>query len=130
MGTAAGVTNFCGRFATPIPASRSFHHLPYRMLVPRAPRPFRHNWSATARTSGAMSRREGEIVPERGLVVAALLALAGGAFAQQLAARERWPAKPIRMIVPFPPGSSRDLVVREEVDRWGKVIRVAAVKPG
>jgi tripartite-type tricarboxylate transporter receptor subunit TctC len=61
-------------------------------------------------------------VPERWLVVAALLALAHGAFAQELAAKDRWPAKPIRMIVPFPPGSSPDLVARMLNDKLGQVL--------
>ncbi len=47
--------------------------------------------------------------PVKRTLAAALLlaALAGGAAAQG-----QWPAKPVRMIVPFPPGSSPDLVAR------------------
>jgi tripartite-type tricarboxylate transporter receptor subunit TctC len=44
-------------------------------------------------------------------------ALAGGTAAQ-----EKWPAKPIRMIVPFPPGSSPDLVARMLNDRLGAAL--------
>ncbi len=43
------------------------------------------------------------------LAAAVLLAAAPCAPA---AAQDKWPAKPIRMIVPFPPGSSPDLVAR------------------
>ncbi len=47
--------------------------------------------------------------PVKRTLAAALLlaALAGGAAAQG-----QWPGKPVRMIVPFPPGSSPDLVAR------------------
>jgi tripartite-type tricarboxylate transporter receptor subunit TctC len=55
----------------------------------------------------------------RSLLRAGLLAaaLAGGAAAQ-----ERWPSKPVRMIVPFPPGSSPDLVARMLNDRLGAAL--------
>lgn len=49
-----------------------------------------------------------------GLLVAAL---AGGAAAQ-----EQWPTRPVRMIVPFPPGSSPDLVARMLNDRLGAAL--------
>ena len=39
--------------------------------------------------------------------LAAGLALAGGASAQ-----EAWPSRPIRFIIPFPPGGAADLVGR------------------
>jgi tripartite-type tricarboxylate transporter receptor subunit TctC len=45
------------------------------------------------------------------------LALAGGAAAQ-----ERWPERPIRMIVPFPAGSSPDLVARMLSDGLGAAL--------
>jgi tripartite-type tricarboxylate transporter receptor subunit TctC len=50
------------------------------------------------------------------------LALAGGAVAQEPVARNQWPAKPVRMIVPFPPGSSPDLVARMLNDRLGAAL--------
>jgi len=43
----------------------------------------------------------------RALAVAALLACGGGALAQ-----DAWPNKPVRMIVPFAPGGSTDVVAR------------------
>jgi tripartite-type tricarboxylate transporter receptor subunit TctC len=55
----------------------------------------------------------------RVLLRAALVAatLAGGAAAQG-----EWPARPIRMVVPFPPGSSPDLVARMLNDRLAAAI--------
>ena len=53
----------------------------------------------------------------RSILAAALLALSLPAFAQ-----EAWPAKPIRMIVPFPPGSSPDLIARMVNDRLGQAL--------
>jgi len=60
----------------------------------------------------------------RGILTAALLALAlaGAAAAQDPTARRPWPAKPIRLIVPFPPGSSPDLVARLLTDRLGQAL--------
>lgn len=37
-------------------------------------------------------------------------------------AQDKWPSKPIRMIVPFPPGSSPDLVARMLTDRLGAAL--------
>jgi tripartite-type tricarboxylate transporter receptor subunit TctC len=53
------------------------------------------------------------------ILAAALLALALPGAA---AAQDRWPSKPIRMIVPFPPGSSPDLVARMLNDRLGQAL--------
>ena len=55
----------------------------------------------------------------RRLALALALALAaatlcGGAFAQA------WPAKPIRLVVPFPPGGGTDIIARETSQRVAK----------
>jgi tripartite-type tricarboxylate transporter receptor subunit TctC len=53
---------------------------------------------------------------------ALLLVLAMTAYAQE------YPAKPVRLIVPFPPGGSNDIVGRtiatQLSDRWGKQVLV------
>jgi tripartite-type tricarboxylate transporter receptor subunit TctC len=48
--------------------------------------------------------------------------LASGAGAQPPDAESQWPGKPIRMIVPFPPGSSPDLVARMLNDKLGAAL--------
>jgi tripartite-type tricarboxylate transporter receptor subunit TctC len=57
----------------------------------------------------------------RALAAALLLACAGGAFAQ-----DAWPGKPVRMIVPFAPGGSTDVVARMVGQRlstlWGQPV--------
>ena len=61
----------------------------------------------------------------RSILTAALLTLALApmvASAQDPAAKSPWPARPIRLIVPFPPGSSPDLVARMLNDRLGQTL--------
>lgn len=57
----------------------------------------------------------------RALAAATLLALAGPALAQ-----DAWPTKPVRMIVPFAPGGSTDVVARMVGQRlsalWGQPV--------
>ena len=68
---------------------------------------------------GALSRRA--------LLATAAVAWAQGARAQQ------WPAKPIRIIVPFPPGQSTDILARVMADQLTKALGqqvVAENRPG
>jgi tripartite-type tricarboxylate transporter receptor subunit TctC len=53
--------------------------------------------------------------PTRRIVIAlAAASLSGGAFSQA------WPAKPIRIVVPFPPGGGTDIIARETSQRVAK----------
>ena len=61
----------------------------------------------------------------RRMLTAALFALALAplvAAAQDPTAKNQWPSKPIRLIVPFPPGSSPDLVARILNDKLGQAL--------
>ncbi len=64
------------------------------------------------------------------VAAAAMLAIAA---APVLAQAERWPARPVRIVVPSPPGSGLDLVSRSIADRlaarWGEAV-VVENKPG
>ena len=63
---------------------------------------------------------------------AAVIALALAAFAGAAAAQS-WPQKPIRWIVPFPPGGSTDIAVRPVAEAIGKALGQPVVvenKPG
>jgi len=46
------------------------------------------------------------------LLLAVTLVLAAGALAQPATEAKSWPSRAIRLIVPFPPGSSPDLIAR------------------
>jgi len=62
-----------------------------------------------------------------------IAAVLGFALCGGTAAQGTWPARPIHMIVPFPPGSSPDLVARMINDRLGAVLGQPVVienKPG
>ena len=54
------------------------------------------------------------------ILTAALLALALAPPAAT--AQDKWPSRPIRLIVPFPPGSSPDLVARMLNDKLGQAL--------
>ena len=56
-----------------------------------------------------------------------LPALALSLLIPSLAAAQNWPAKPIRMIIPFPPGGPTDLMGRMAADRLSKGLSVQVV---
>ena len=66
-------------------------------------------------------------VVQRGVAAAAMAALPGISVAQT------WPAKPLRLVVPFPPGGTTDGVTRLIALELGKALRQAVIvenKPG
>ena len=64
------------------------------------------------------------------LLMAAALTLAA---AQTLHAQEAWPSKPVRIIVPLPPGGPSDIVLRAAIDKMQPVLKQPLIidnKPG
>jgi tripartite-type tricarboxylate transporter receptor subunit TctC len=64
------------------------------------------------------------------LLIATLLALAA---AQSLHAQGSWPDKPVRIIVPLPPGGPSDIVLRAAIDKMQPVLKQPLIidnKPG
>jgi tripartite-type tricarboxylate transporter receptor subunit TctC len=55
--------------------------------------------------------------PLRILILAAAVVMAGSAYAQE------FPAKPIRLIVPFPPGGPNDLIARVVGQRMSEILK-------
>jgi tripartite-type tricarboxylate transporter receptor subunit TctC len=66
--------------------------------------------------------------------VAALAAvLLAGVLCAPAFAQDKWPSRPIRMVVPFPPGSSPDLIARMLTDKLGAAVGQPVIvdnKPG
>lgn len=71
---------------------------------------------------------------QRSRLLAPLALLLPALAAPRLAwAEDAWPARPIRMVVPFPPGGSSDILGRLVADRLGRALNASFVvdnKPG
>ena len=60
-------------------------------------------------------------------IIRALLALACALLFQPLALSQAYPAKPLRMIIPFPPGGPTDLMGRMAADRLSRGLGVQVI---
>ena len=60
-------------------------------------------------------------------VTCRLLAIAGAILIPSFALAQAWPAKPVRMIIPFPPGGPTDLMGRLAAERLSKGLAVQVI---
>ncbi len=61
------------------------------------------------------------------------LGLAGAAALPAFAAGDKYPSRPITLVVPFPPGGSVDVMARQYTESLGRILGVPIVvenKPG
>jgi hypothetical protein len=68
---------------------------------------------APTTTGAALMNDPLALLPKAGVLVSAILALTNAAVAQD------YPARPVRLVVPFPPGGSNDVVGQVVVDNCG-----------
>ena len=72
-----------------------------------------------------MSMRLGACTP----LLAAVLATAFQALTIHPVQAQAWPAKPIRLVVPFPPGASNDVLSRITAQAMSPVLRTLQRRP-